>query len=182
MTSRYVGGAHPFVGSLQAPVVRLWELGADGKLMAALVGLVSAAAGDVSILLMGVLLISSAGDWWLGRAAAVRRGDFDSAISGWGLKSKIAGIILVATLRLLEAVLTQAGVPDPHGILAVVAAAGLIHQDLDSIDRHRQTLGGRPIPLLTTVLAVGRRMAESLLPAGGHDDVKGPASNEESDR
>ncbi len=164
MTSRYLAGAHPIMGTLAAPVVRLWELGADGKIAAVLAGLIAAASGEVSILLMGVLLVSSAADWWLGRAAAVRRGDFDPAISGWGLKSKIAGIILVALLRLLEAALTQAGVPDPHGILAVVAAAGLIHQDLDSIDHHRRALGGKPIPLLTGALTLGRRMAEAMLP------------------
>lgn len=164
MTPRYLTGAHPILGSLTAPFVRLWDLGADGKLVALIAGLIAAAASNVFVLLMGVLLVSSVADWWLGRAVAVRRGDFDPAISGWGLKSKIAGIILVATLRLLEAVLTQAGVPDPHGILAVVAAAGLIHQDLDSIDHHRQALGGRPIPLLTGALTLGRRMAEALLP------------------
>ncbi len=164
MTSRYLSGPHPVLGSLAAPVVRLWELGADGKLVAVLAGLISAAAGEVSVLLMAVLFVSSAADQWLGRAAAIRREDFDAEISRAGLRSKIAGVVLVIILRLLEAVLNQAGLPDPHGILAVVAAAGLIHQDLDSIDEHRQALGGRPIPLLTGALTLGRRLAESLLP------------------
>lgn len=80
------------------------------------------------------------------------------------MKSKVAGVLLVVVLRALEFVLARAGVPDPHGILAVVTAAALIYQDIDSIDHHRQTLGGRPIPVLTGVLGLGRGLAESLLP------------------
>lgn len=76
----------------------------------------------------------------------------------------MAGLLLVVVLRLLEVVLARAGVPDSHGIVAVVTEAALIDQDLDSIDHPRQTLGGRPIPVLTGVLGFGRRLAESLLP------------------
>lgn len=152
------------LSTLSAPVVRVTELGADGKIMASIIGVIGAITGDLTVLLLGVLVCSSGIDWWLGRATAHRRGDFDPAVSGWGLHSKIAGILLVVVLRLLEAVLWQAGVPDPHGVLAVVTAAALIYQDLDSIDHHRQELGGQPIPVLTAVLGIGRRLAESLLP------------------
>lgn len=163
MSARYLA-SHPVASAVAAPVVRMWDLGADGKFVAFVIGGLTALSGDLTVLLAFVLVGSSGVDWWVGRAAAHRRGAFDPAISGWGLHSKIAGVALVGLLRLVELTLFRSGVPDPHGVLAAVTAAALIYQDLDSIDHHRQTLGGRPIPVLTAVLGFGRRLAESLLP------------------
>lgn len=167
--SQYLKSHGSVMGAVIAPVARLIDLSPDGKLVAGLLGMVAAVTADISVLLVAVLLLSSSIDWWFGRAAAKKRGVFDVGVSAWGLHSKIAGVLLVVVLRLVEVVLNQAGVPDPHGVLAVATAAALIYQDLESIDLHRQTLGGRPIPILTSVLKVGRRLAESLLPVDTGD-------------
>lgn len=154
----------PVMASIMAPFQRLVDLSVDGKVVAATLGLVAAVTADLSFLLLAVLMVSSAVDWFFGRAAARKMRRFDVSVSMWGLHSKIAGILLVVVLRLVELVLNNAGVPDPHGVLAVATAAALIYQDLESIDHHRQTLGGRPIPVLAQILKAGRKMSEALLP------------------
>ena len=58
MTNRYLADPHPVFAALTAPLVRVWELGVDGKLVAGIIGLVGAISGDLTVLLMGVLMVS----------------------------------------------------------------------------------------------------------------------------
>lgn len=173
MAERFKHAHNPILGVLIAPIERIQDLGADGKAMAAMLGIFVAVTADLTVLLLGVLIASSASDWFMGRAAAHKLSKFDSQISEWGLQSKIAGILLVIIIRTIELILYNQGFPDPHGAWAAATAAGLIYQDLDSLDRHRQTLGGRPIPILTWVLTQLRKMSDSLIP-GAQKERKDP--------
>jgi len=164
MTSRYLAGRHPVVGAIGAPIVRIWDSGPAGRIAAILAAAAQAIWHDMVFGFLVLLLFTALMDWWLGRAAARRRGDYSHQVSEWGLQSKFAGVLIVGVIRYIEYLLTTTGLPDTRGIMSVAIAAALIYQDLDSIDGHRQTLGGRPIPILSAVLGLLRRISDSLLP------------------
>src|SRR5690606_20151570 len=133
-------------------------------------------AGDMTMLLLGVACFTAFFDMLFGRAAARKLGMFDGRISEWGMHSKSAGLIMVIAFRLVGEALAGAFPAYPSALLAVVAASALIYHDIESLDRHRQTLGGRPIPLLTQLLAAARKASETLLPGASREERPGGGS------
>lgn len=164
---RHCSRAHPVMSLLAAPVLRLAQLPPDGWLLAGIMGGVSWLAGDMTVWLLGLLCFTALADLVFGRAVAHKQDTFDSRISEWGLHSKGAGLVMVVAFRLVGSVLGELMPGYPPALLAVIAASALIYHDIESLDRHRQTLGGRPIPLVTQMLEALRKLSASMLPKGG---------------
>jgi hypothetical protein len=154
----------PVYAFLWTPLVRLDEQAMIFKVVAFVAGMAQLAATDVFLVALGLLVLSGLTDWHYGGQAARVRGDFLSTVSAWGFHTKVAGLCLVVLLRLGEYLLLVASAADTRGWLAVSIAFALFLHDLQSVDRHRQTMGGGPIPLLSTVLAHLAHLQQHLLP------------------
>lgn len=107
-----------------------------------------------------VLVVANTADWLAGRLAARALGVFKGKRSREGLVSKGIALTVVALLRSAEAVVARVV---PHemstdGLIAVAITLLLIYEDIESLDRHRQTLGSPPIPLLSWGLKKLRQM------------------------
>lgn len=164
---------HPLASALLAPLYRLQELEPTGKLWAPLAAFGAFLVNDLWVLLTVILVLAHAIDWLFGRRAARAQARFDPQVSEWGLQSKVASILEVMLLRMLElALVGRLPETTPEwfltaaeaGYFAVAVTAALIYQDLRSIEEHRQALGGAPIPILSVVLDVMQRATDALLP------------------
>ena len=93
---------------------------------------------------------------WLAKRWAIRATDpraFSRRKSRKGLYSKALGLMVLALLRAMEAVLPSLipGVSSvgTKGLLSAVIGIALFIDELDSIDHHRQSMGRGPIPMLS---------------------------------
>lgn len=136
------------------------------------IGFVELVVGDRFFWLWVLLAFANLVDWIAGRWAvrATEPEKFDRRISRIGIYSKALGLIIVAILRTLEAVLPIAlGVPSTRGYIAAVVTVALVIDELDSIDAHRQRLGKSPVPMLSWAIARLRKMT-----GGTERDAEGP--------
>lgn len=135
-----------------APLARLDELPWPFKVWALLMAGVQVLVADRFGLAMFLLMFSSAADWKFGALAAKRRGDYSAQLSEWGAQSKVANLIMVLIIWIFEAQALRWGILDTNNMIAVVTAWAFVVRDLRTIDEHRQTLGARPIFLLSALL------------------------------
>lgn len=124
---------------------RYWALGG-------ILGWVEVVTADRFFYLWSVLAVANLVDWIAGRWA-VRHTEpekFSRKVSRVGIYSKALGLIALALLRTMEAVLPDIlQTPSTGGYIAAVVGLALFVDELDSIDHHRQRLGTRPIPMLS---------------------------------
>lgn len=153
------------LASFVAPLRRLDELPILVKVLGPLVTVVLTALGaDLYVILTMFGAVSSAHlDWWVGSVVAKKMKKFDGEKGRWGYYSKMVGVILMVMLFGLEYLLKGIGT-DTSRIFTAVMGLGLILDDMYSLDRHRQALGGRPFPLLSFILFRIRKASEALLP------------------
>lgn len=156
----------PVVSVISAPFARLADLPEWGKVWTLVVVVGELVHGDTFATLFLIFLVSSWGDWVVGKRAARAREEYRPEMATIGLYSKGAGVLLVL---LVWAIAMWASVnltvPDQViGVAPVAVTFAFIVQDLESIDEHRQTLGSRPIPLLSWVLRWLRELPEKLMP------------------
>lgn len=110
-----------------------------------------------------ILCIAMLVDWLAGRFAiqATNPALFSRQKSREGLYGKALGLVVLALLRSMEGVmptLLPGSVPTTRGIFASLIGVALFIDELDSIDRHRQTLGKPPIPMLSWAIGSLRRI------------------------
>lgn len=160
--------SHPHLAVFWAPVLRVWETGLEVKLAAVVVGMANAILGDEIFLgLILCLVLVMAADWRYGRAAARRRGDFQEEVSTWGFRTKVAALIEVLFLRLMEyQVLQLPQLPDAwdYAFVSAAVGAGLLIAEFRSYDRHRRALGGAAIAGVSQALDLLQRLTDAAMP------------------
>jgi hypothetical protein len=132
----------------------------------------------IADLLWGFLLLvlapATLADFYFGVAAAKRRaaGDPDAfhrarADAGWN--AKLATVVLLILIRILEWWAARHGFLNfvggtTNGAIATALAVGVFGRELESIDEHRIQLGAGPIPGLSHLTALLRRVWVGRLP------------------
>lgn len=137
---------------------RLEQLGPKAWIAATSVSAVQFLVNDAFFWMWIILSIAAFVDWIAGRWAirATQPEKFSRKRSREGMYGKALGMIVLALLRSAEAllpVLLPGSVPSTRGLFASIIAVALFIDEMDSIDRHRQTLGMPPIPMLSWVIA-----------------------------
>lgn len=109
---------------------------------------------DAFFWLILLLVATNLADWLLGRHAARAGERFNRTKARSGLASKGAQMVVLLSVRSLEAVVptTADGLPSTGGVIAVAIGAALVIEEIQSIERHRISLGAQPIPLLSWAL------------------------------
>lgn len=146
------------------PLLRLWEAPAEGKLVGAVASAAGYLLGAPFVLLTLLLCAVGLLDYLLGAAIARGAGRYDSHVARMGALGKASGVLLVLIIRAIEAVIAVAGLVDTQGALATALGVVLLVVELESYDGHRETLTGRPTPLLRPMLDMLRGLAQGLLP------------------
>lgn len=134
---------------------RLSEIPPRYWALAGLTGAVEIIVDDGFFWLWVLLAIANGVDWIAGRLAVREQTPelFSRKKSRVGLYSKGLGLIILGMLRGLEAILPGVlDTPSTSGYLAAVIGVALFIDELDSIDHHRQSMGKRPIPMLSWVI------------------------------
>lgn len=99
------------------------------------------------------LVASNMADWIFGRHAYRSLDQFSKTESRRGLVRKCAQLVILLLLRTLEAILPLlTGLPSSNGMVSSAIAVALVIEDIESIETHLITMGGRPVPGLTSVL------------------------------
>lgn len=136
---------------------RIQDTGTGGKASALGGAALQLLLADAFFWLFWILVVANAADWVGGRFAARARGEFSKTLSRRGLQGKAIALAVLLIIRTVEAVLTYVGgpigIPSTNGWAASAIAAALIYEDIESLDRHRMSLGHGPIPVLGTALA-----------------------------
>ena len=125
--------------------------------MAAVFGAIQVVATDAFFWMWIILCVATLVDWLAGRFAiqATNPAAFSRQKSREGLYGKALGLVVLALLRSAEGVLPvllPGSVPSTRGLFASLIAVALFIDELDSMDRHRQSLGRPPIPMLSWVI------------------------------
>jgi len=133
---------------------KLQHLPAKSWALAGLIGTIQLVSHDAFFWMWTILLFTNLVDWVAGRCSIrlTNPRSFSRRKSREGLYSKALGLTVLALLRSMEAVLPAllpAAVPGTNGFLASIVGIALFIDELDSIDRHRQVLGRKPIPMLS---------------------------------
>lgn len=117
---------------------------------------------DTFFYLTLLLLVLTMADWLFGRHAARAQGRWDRKAARNGLVAKGGQMVILLSLRSLEAVLPiAAGLPSSFGLISSALAAALVLEELESVERHRIALGGKPLPLLSAALTKIRALTGS---------------------
>lgn len=152
-----------------APIDRILEAPIYSKLAGLLTAAFSVITGDIVFLVLIGLAFCNAWDFIMGREAAKRRGEpVNSDTARAGALTKFSGIVLVLIVRLLEAWGTRFDISvlsSTNGAIAAGFCVTLILFDLESIEGHRVELGARPIPMLSQLMSVMRKVEGKLLSA-----------------
>lgn len=123
--------------------------------VAGILSMVQIVVQDAFFWMWVILALTNMVDWVAGRCAirATNPAAFSRSRSREGLYSKALGLTVLALLRSMEAVLPllllPVIIPGTKGLLSSVIGIALFIDELDSIDRHRRSLGKGPIPMLS---------------------------------
>lgn len=158
----------PFMTVVSAPFVRLAEMPGWAKAWTLVAALVNAVVGDMFLGLFALLFLTTWVDWIVGKRAARIRKEYSPELAHLGMHSKAAGLVLVLLIYALSlwarAHLAFAA-ENWISLGPVVLAFAFILQDLESIEEHRQNMGARPMPLLSRLLTLLRRIPDRVLNA-----------------
>jgi hypothetical protein len=163
-----------------APLVAMRDAPAWGKAWAGIMGGIQFVVSDLFTGILALVAVSGAVDYLYGRKIARITQTFDPLKADFGLHNKIVGIILLLIVRTFEHWITKIDVADlgwtlnTHGMLAVALAVLLLAKELDSIDHHRQTLGGAPWPIFDQFLGLLRRFPAGKMPPPADGDGGSP--------
>lgn len=153
---------------MAAPFLQLRDAPTWGKAWGGILAVVQYLASDLLTGLLGLLCVSGAVDYMYGRKVAQLKGEYTSLKAEMGLHSKILGILLILLTRAAEYWLLRIdslGVGfevNTHGVVAVALAVTLLAKEFDSVDQHRQALGGQPWPVFDQFLRFLRRFPTGL--------------------
>jgi hypothetical protein len=118
-------------------------------------------------------------DWRLGKYAARAAGTYNADTARVGMHVKITTFVQLVVLRLGEGwaalhVTDQIQwMPDSRGWIATGLLVGFIASELDSIDRHKVTLGGRPLWGWSKLSGFIRGRVDAMIPGGmDEEDVR----------
>jgi hypothetical protein len=129
---------------------------------------------DVPLLgLLLILMFVSLLDFLLGSEIARRNGTYDPNLARGGMIGKATGVLLVLIVWSVEALIDAAGLIDTHAALATALAVVLLAVEIESFDQHRETLTGRPTPLIRPIIDFLRGFAEGAIPRAGSAGKKG---------
>ena len=183
--SRRVAGRALLMPNL---IGKVMSVPAIAWLIAAILALVDIVLNDGFFWVWSLLIVANVADWISGRWAARHRGEFDPTRSREGLYSKAIGLVVVALLRSVEAMLPHLlpvkdllpamGEKGTDGLFAVAITFLLIYEDIESLDRHRQELGAAPIPLVTFTIRKLREITGSERRVGMEDRREEPGREE----
>jgi len=156
----------PTTGTFMAPVARAYQEAGnwDGR-VAGIVGTVFQFMwSDFFVWALVILLVSHVYDWLYGRLIAKANDEFDQVKSTLGLHSKIASVVIVFLVRLMEFAALNAGLVNTQGILAAGITMLLVVEDIHSIEAKRIRSGAGPIPMLSKALNVVEKALEKWMP------------------
>lgn len=149
---------------LLSPVERLAQAPWYAKLVGVLAAVVEFVAGDPFTQLMllygGICLF----DLLLGSEVAHKEDRWNGHAFRAGAVGKVAGLMLVMVIRALEAVIANAQLVDTHCAISFGLAIILIVVELESFDRHKEALTGRPTPFIRPALSMLRSLGQGTLP------------------
>lgn len=161
------------------PLMRVEGTPLWGRVVSVLVGCAEIVRGDLFLGILLLLVASNALDWYHGRAVAKIDQIFDPHLALYGLHSKVAGIALVLLIRGFEAWLAGIELADgtvalqTHGFVSIAIAVALFANDVESISLHRERMGARPIPILSSVVGGLRQLAKGLVPTALRAEKQG---------
>lgn len=151
---------------ITAPLSRLRDISPTGWLVSLSGGLISLVRDEMFI---GILLLASIASWidyYLGVKAARFGNRYNPALAHAGAVSKVSGILQLLILRAFEEWLSVHVMHfDSRGLLASVVAMAIFAADLGSWQSHREELGARPIPVLTSLLRLVHDKSDAILSA-----------------
>jgi phage-related holin len=136
---------------LGAPFKRLFDTPEIGAGAALLVACWQWITGEPFHAALALMLVTAAIDYIAGTVTAHVLGEYKAGIAYNGALSKLLGLVLVLIVRALEGFIALTGFLDSNGAIATAAAVSLIAVDIVSIAKHRQRLGGEPIPFITAL-------------------------------
>lgn len=147
------------------PIERLREIPGVGWAISVAVALMNLVTTDVFGGALTLIILSGLVDYVLGRRVAILRDEYNTLIAQMGAHSKAAGVAIVLLVRMFEGWLGMHLGADSHGIVASAVAMGLFTAELESIAHHRETLGARPIPVLSALLNKIKERGEAMINA-----------------
>lgn len=155
--------SHPFLSAMVAPWDRLRDGPVGGWVLTPVVGVLQYLVNDLLTGVLILLVVASLLDWYYGTKTARLKEEYRQERSDWGFQSKVVGVVQMILIRLLEHQGSRLGLIDTEGMLAAALTFILVIRELESIDHHRQRLGGQPIPLLGAVLGLLRRIPDAFV-------------------
>ena len=144
-------GSIKMTALLLSPVRRLMETPESGAVTAVILALWQKMTGTPFGYALTLVIITTAIDYVAGSITAHSLKEYKSGLAYNGALSKILGLVLVLLVRALEGFVAKTSFFDTNGALATAAAVSLIAVDLVSISKHRQRLGGTPIPFVSAL-------------------------------
>lgn len=151
---------------LSSPIDRILDSPVWARGLALLVGIWQFATNDAFAHICYLVVAAGVIDYWFGVKRARAFNLYDPSMAHRGALGKIAGVVLVLFVRVLEAWLQLAGIVNTHGVLATGLAVSLVAVDLQSVAAHREAFGAPPIPFLSALLGYLQRLASSKIPPG----------------
>lgn len=169
---------------LAVPFIRLADVPSWSRALGFIGGLASYLFHDLfwGFLLL-VLAPATLADFYFGVAAAKRRPESDPgayrrdrADAGWN--GKLATVVLLILIRMLEWWAAYHGFLNflggtTNGAIATALAVGVFGGELESIDSHRIRLGAGPIPGLSHLTALLRRVWVGRIPETSTEGAPG---------
>lgn len=153
----------PISGVFLSPLARAAQVdqGWGGRVMAAFSAVAQVFWTDFFWMAIAAVFVSHAWDWVLGRELAKLRDEFDEAKSRLGLYSKLSSFVIILLVRFIEQGFALQGWADTRGLISAGIAAGIVVQDIKSIEDKRE----KKIPLLGSFLAWVEGTLRRQLPA-----------------
>lgn len=154
------------------PPAKIMDAPDWAKVTSVIAGIASLVWGNLfwSFLVVG-LAPATIADFYFGSHAAHVRSEYDANRASRGWNAKLAGVIELILVYTLEWWATQHGLAhlfgvtvQTNGAIATILAVGLFGKELDSIEHHRTQMGAGPIPGLSQVTALLRRVWVGRIP------------------
>lgn len=160
---------------LAVPFIRLAEAPSWSKALGFIGAMLSYLVYDLfGGFLLVALIPATLADFYFGTVVAKRRDPsdpryYDPRRSSAGWNGKLAGLLLLMLVRAVEWWAARHGFldflgGDTNGAIATALAVGLFGAELESIEHHRIALGSGPIPGLSHLTALLRRVWVGRIP------------------
>ena len=92
------------------------------------------------------------------------KGTFREDVAQAGWIAKLAGVVMLLTIRILEAVIQRHGITATHGAVAAGLTFAQILRDVKSLDMKRRAAGASPWPLLSAALTWFESLERRFIP------------------